>query len=195
MKKIFLILLFCVFYTIEGQAQRILSELRRYDLKEVELRTIRKVKRKLRLPKELSVGTIHYFVVTFSEHMRKGNPCSSNELLKYLKLETNPIGFVYNRNNYVILAKTSYRGNVFKEYSPDYFKEYLYIKFFTEFKPQYIFLNLDSRTKNTMYLCYKDNEIFIVYLSDNNEKIICKPLSDIEDCDWLNASEGLFDKL
>ena len=46
-----------------------------------------------------------------------------------------------------------------------------------------------------MYLCYKDNEIFIVYLSDNNEKIICTPLSDIEDCDWLNASEGLFDKL
>ena len=161
MKKIFLIVFFCVFYTIEGQAQRILSDLRRYDLKEVELRTIRKVKQKLRLPKELSVGAIHYFVVTFSEHMRKGNPCSSNELLKYLKLETNPIGFVYNRNNYVILAKTTYRGNVFKEYSPDYFKEYLYIKFFTEFKPQYIFLNLDSRTKNTMYLCYKDISIII----------------------------------
>ena len=37
---------FCVFYTIEGQAQRILSDLKRYDLKEVELRTIKKVKQK-----------------------------------------------------------------------------------------------------------------------------------------------------
>jgi len=72
MKKIFLIVFFCVFYTIEGQAQRILSDLKRYDLKEVELRAIRRAKQKLRLPKELSVGAIHYFVVTFSEHMRKG---------------------------------------------------------------------------------------------------------------------------
>ena len=50
MKKIFLIVFFCVFYTIEGQAQRILSDLKRYDLKEVELRAISRAKQKLRLP-------------------------------------------------------------------------------------------------------------------------------------------------
>ena len=168
MKKIFfIILLFC--YAVEGISQNILSKVAKYDLKKIEQKAIESSKKKLGISKGTTIGALAYFIVFFQYQTEKNKECSSTE-------------------ENCILATTE-KDRVLKNFNSVYYKEYLYIDFFTYLKPEYIFYNIDSPTINPMYFCYKDSEIFVIYLSDDNEKLISTPLSEIKDCSWLNSSE------
>ena len=172
MKKIFfIILLFC--YAVEGISQNILSKVAKYDLKKIEQKAIESSKKKLGISKGTTIGALAYFI----------------DLLEHLSLSRNkPFKcYIYDKEN-CILATTE-KDRVLKNFNSVYYKEYLYIDFFTYLKPEYIFYNIDSPTINPMYFCYKDSEIFVIYLSDDNEKLIFIPLSEIKDCSWLNSSE------
>lgn len=188
MKKIFfIILLFC--YAVEGISQNILSKVAKYDLKKIEQKAIESSKKKLGISKGTTIGALAYFIVFFQYQTEKNKECSSTDLLEHLSLSRNkPFKcYIYDEEN-CILAITE-KDRVLKNFNSVYYKEYLYIDFFTYLKPEYIFYNINSSTINPMYFCYKDSEIFVIYLSDDNEKLISTPLSEIKDCSWLNSSE------
>ena len=181
--------MFC--YAVEGISQNILSKVAKYDLKKIEQKAIESSKKKLGISKGTTIGALAYFIVFFQYQTEKNKECSSTDLLEHLSLSRNkPFKcYIYDEEN-CILATTE-KDRVLKNFNSVYYKEYLYIDFFTYLKPEYIFYNIDSPTINPMYFCYKDSEIFIIYLSDDNEKLISTPLSEIKDCSWLNSLEKI----
>jgi hypothetical protein len=64
-----------------------------------------------------------------------------------------------------------------------------YIAYITQLNPDYIFEYLFSPTYYSIFFCYKDGEITLVYLSDDGKDIISYPLSELKDWKWLNVGQ------
>jgi hypothetical protein len=165
-------------------AQDILKDVKRYNLKKIENKAIKKTRDRLDLPKEEFLFGITLFRVNFSQNFtaEKG---TFDEFLGNIELYSKlPITFVCDStSNMLALVEGKY---TIPKFNKELVKEYLYIQCFKKIEPEYIFEYIAAPTSYPMYFCYKQGNITLVYLSEDGKEIISYPLSELKDWKWLN---------
>ena len=177
---IVLVLLTGTFFDLKSQS--ILKEIKKYDLGQIENQVRERAKKKLKITNTKNLLVTTYFKVGLLDYFHNSSGTVS-EFLENFKLQVKYTeSFVYNDSLRLISIVTD--KLVMQSFIPKH--EFLYLKYFNELKPEWIFKYVYAPTRSPMYFCYKKGDIFIVYLSDDISKIISYPLKDLKDWTWLN---------
>ena len=183
MRKIILFVLLIMFVE-PADSQKILNDIRKYDLEKIENQIIKKTRKRLKTDKERHLSAFIDFAV-WRVDLFNSETCTAVDFLNNLKLSYKYSGFVYDDSLKII---TMAIGKYLLDYAnttPDM----LYIEYIKQLNPEYVFAPLFDIAPNLMYFCYKDGEIIIVYPSDDGKAIFSCPLSEFKNWQWLNATQ------
>jgi len=182
MKKIsFLILIIFLMQSVL-YSQDILHKLEKVNLKLIEHSAIKRTKKKMDISKEKQLSTYPYFTVFFNTKIEYEH-CSVADLFGNMRVSyNNTESFVFDDSLSVLATVT--KKHVYVNHNRELIKEYMYIRYFHKLKPEFIFRVFNTPMQNYLFLCYKNNDIYIVYMSNNEDRIISYPLSEF-DCRLL----------
>ncbi len=182
MKKISSLILIIFLSQSVVYSQDILLTIQKANLKLLEHSAIKQTRKKMNLPNFEHLSTFSYFAINFKNKIDNEH-CSIAGLLSNMRFcFKDPVSFVFD-DSLNVLAEVNKR-RVFINFKPEILKEYMYIRYFYNLKPDYIFRIFNTSYRNYLFLCYKNNNIYVVYLSNNDDRIISYALSDF-DCRLL----------
>lgn len=188
MKRIIFILTMIIFILPDLHSQNILDQLKKYNLKKIEYKAIKKTRKQLKVPKDKNLSAISYFLVGTIKDYNQDTGTTS-ELLLNLELKYNQVTcFVYDDSLNVLAEANTVSKQVAPIFNPEICKRHLYVKFFKEIAPEYIMMLVfkSENLPSILYLYYKENNIYLAYMSKDETKIIYYPLSEVKNWRWFN---------
>lgn len=188
MKRIAFILTVILFVLPDLHSQNILDQLKKYNLKKIEYKAIKRTRKQLKIPKDKNLSAISYFLVGTIKDYNQDTGRTS-ELLLNLELKYKDVSsFVYDDSLNVLAVTNTASKQVLPNFNPDICKEYLYVKFFKEIAPEYIMMLIfkSDNLPSILYLYYKEKNIYLAYISEDETKIISYPLNEVKDWRLFN---------
>jgi len=193
MKRIAFILTVILFVLPDLHSQNILDQFKKYNLKRIEYKAIKRTRKQLKVPKDKNLSAISYFLVGTIKDYNQDTGTTS-ELLLNLELKYNQVScFVYDDSLNVLALTNTASKQVLPNFNPDICKEYLYVKFFKEIAPEYIMMLVfkSENLPSILYLYYKEKNLYLAYMSEDETKIISYPLNEVKDWRLFNPEMRL----
>ena len=172
-----------------AHAQNILADISKYNLTKIEHQAIRKTRKLLKTDKKRNLSVFTFYPVYISGSFSQES-CTVDDFFNSLKLWNKYNCYVYDDSLNIVAMKMDNRVFHYSNTTSDN----MYIKYIKELNPEYVFDYITSLMRCPMYFCYRDGEIIIVHLSDDDKDIISYPLSELKDWEWLNTGNELSDK-
>lgn len=196
MKKTILLNLFLLLITNTMFSQDIFKEIAKYNITVLEKKIIEKTRKQLNIDKYENL----YSFPVFSIELKKDfsiKSVTNQEFMNNIKLFNKRVMFfVYNDSLNVFTLTSNNDKQIIPVFKSERSKEYLFVKYYIEKKPNYlfelVFHQLDVILYSPCYISYKDGEVELVYLEHKSEKLMVIPLSKVEDVRVLNPFR--FDK-
>ena len=193
MKRIAFILTVILFVLPDLHSQSVLDQFKKYNLKKIEYKAIKKTRKQLKIPKDKNLSAISYFLVgTIKDYNQ--NMGTTSELLLNLELKYNHVTcFVYDDSLNVLAEANTVSKQVAPIFNQKISKRDLYVKFFKEIAPEYIMMLVFKSDKlpSILYLYYKEKNLYLAYMSEDETKINSYPLNEVKDWRLFNPEMGL----
>lgn len=174
-------------------SQELLYEVKTVNMSKIEKSAIKRTKHKLNFSKDKKLSTYSYFwVKSNKENTTISANCSTREILNNISLLfRSPETYVFDDSLNVVSIVT--KNRIYPNYKVDN-KDNLFVKYFDKLKPEIIFGLFESPINSRLFFCYKENNLFIVYLSNDEQRIISTPVSEFYDCKKLFIKDLLIIK-
>ncbi len=187
MKRIILLSLHLLIFFNIIFCQDVVEQIKKYNITTLEKKAINKTRKQLKIEKDKNLHVITIFTVKRKENFT-GNKLTYLQLIENIELwdDEEIYFFVYDDSLNVISETSNKASRIIPVYFPEKSKEYLFVRYYLEKKPDYFFGYLSSEIPNLPGFCYfsfKDNEAELVYLEFNADKLTIVPISELNEND------------